>query len=160
MKRILAVLCLLAALPLTTAQDKQEQKFFRGATRTPPHKIAEALMTGKATLYNKIKPSALTQVAMVPPRLSTWGNNQYGDCVTAESAAAIAGYSTLRLGGAKEIFIPEANVIAWARSHGVLNGADLLSVIQDMQKDGIKDEGGVLRKEGVRPLWIFPTRHS
>jgi PKD repeat protein len=76
-----------------------------------------------------------------------WGNSQFGDCVTAESVFAIADYSTFL--GTPEIFVTEAATISWARNHGWLNGADLLSVIQDMQTDGIADENGVNRKAGA-----------
>lgn len=121
-------------------------KFPTGAKPTPPAKIAEAIRTGKATIHRAI--SAPPSVIYVPKRLSYWGNNQYGDCVTAESVFSMAAYSTY-IGLPKQIFITDAATISWARSHGWLEGAFLLDVIQDMQKDGIKDEDGVLRKAGT-----------
>lgn len=147
---VLFALCGLAP----TQEPPAKKVFFRGAKRTPAAKIAAALASGRAMLHAATV-KAPPQVAMVPPRLSMWGNSQYGDCVTAESAAAIAAYSTYVLGGSKEIFVTEAAVISWARAHGVLNGADLLSVIQEMQADGIKDENGVLRKEGTPSVVDF-----
>ncbi len=135
------------AVAFAPAQDQEKSdpvKFFTGANRTPVPKIVEAIKGGKAAIYRAI--AAPAQVITVPKRLSMWGNSQYGCCVTSESVFAIADYSTF-IGG-EEIFVTEATAIAWARAHGVLNGADLLSVIQDMQADGIKDEGGVLRKAG------------
>lgn len=117
----------------------------RGAKRTPFEKIIESIKTGKATIYRATAPPA--QVVVVPKRLSMWGNSQYGDCVSAESAFAIAAYSTYL--GMDEIFVTENAVIEWARIHGFLNGADLLEVMQAMQRDGIKDEKGILRKAGV-----------
>lgn len=157
------VLAVLAALPLVIGQEPAkgpDKKFQRGAKRTPPHKIADAMAKGTVGSHRPTKMSVPTQCVMIPPRLSVWGNDQYGDCVTAESAAAIAAYSTFIFGGAKEIFIPEANVINWARSHGVLNGADLLEVIQSMQADGIKDENGVLRKAGKPSVVNFTDEAS
>jgi len=61
--------------------------------------------------------------------MSSWNNYTYGDCVTAEEAFAKAT-------AAPQTFIDEATVVAWARAHGVLNGATLVHVLQMMQKDG------------------------
>ena len=55
-----------------------------------------------------------------------WGNDVHGDCVTAEEAFAKACNSP-------EIFISEADVIAWATRHGVLEGANLTEVMTWMQ---------------------------
>ncbi len=122
-----------------------EVKLMRGAKPTPPEKIIASLRAGTATIH-RMK-SAPAHVIVVPKRLSMWGNSQYGDCVSAESAFSMAAYSTYL--GLDEIFIPEQNVIDWARQHGFLNGADLLSVMQKMASDGIKDEKGTLRKAGT-----------
>lgn len=119
-------------------------KFFTGATPTPFQKIAASIKAGTASIHQPL--GAPPQVVTVPKRLSYWGNNQYGCCVTSESVFAIADYSTAI--GMEEIFVTDSTMIAWARAHGVLNGADLLDVIQNMQRDGIKDEKGVLRKAG------------
>lgn len=118
--------------------------FPRGAQRTPFSKIIEAVKSGNAGIYRATTPPP--QVIVVPKRLSYWGNNQYGDCVTAESVFAIAAYSTFL--GMDEIFVTDATTINWAQSHGWANGAALLDVIQDMQRDGIKDEKGTVRKAG------------
>lgn len=120
-------------------------KFPTGAKRTPFAKIIESIKVGKAGVYRAAAPPS--QVVVVPKRLSMWGNSQYGDCVSAESAFSMAAYSTYV--GLDEVFIPEANVITWARSHGFLNGAELLEVMQAMAADGIKDEKGILRKAGT-----------
>jgi hypothetical protein len=58
-----------------------------------------------------------------------WGNDVYGDCVTAEEAFAKACHHP-------EVFISDADVIAWATRHGVLNGANLPTVMTWMQDDG------------------------
>ncbi len=135
-----------AFVPASQEQEKKADpvKFMRGAQRTPVPKIVAALKAGTASIYRAA--AAPVQVVTVPPRLSMWGNSQFGCCVSSESAFAIADYSTYA--GDKEIFIPEATLISWARAHGWLNGADLLSVIEDMQADGVKDETGMVRKAG------------
>src|SRR5262249_45680230 len=46
-----------------------------------------------------------------------------------------------------EIFIPDADVIAWATKHGVLEGAYLTDVLTKMQKDGFP-EGSVMYDDG------------
>jgi hypothetical protein len=60
-----------------------------------------------------------------------WGNNQYGDCVTAEEAFKLACEKP-------EVFIDDGTVISWARAHGYLNGATLTDVLDSMQHDGFK----------------------
>lgn len=64
-----------------------------------------------------------------PPQLSIWGNDIHGDCVTAEEAFAKACH-------APEIFISQDEVIAWAQQHGVLEGANVMHVMDLMQSDG------------------------
>ncbi len=118
--------------------------FPTGAQRTSFPQIIESIKSGKSGVYRASAPPA--QVITIPKRLSYWGNNQYGVCVTTESVFAMADYSTAL--GIEQIFVTDAATIAWARSHGYLNGAQLLEVMQDMQRDGIKDEKGVLRKTG------------
>ena len=78
--------------------------------------------------------AAPPQVAYVPSQLDPWGNQQYGDCVTAEEAFKCATY-------VPEIFIPPSVVIDWARRHGVLNGAALTDVLDAMQRDGFQVGG-------------------
>ncbi len=134
------------SVPPAIEPPQINQQLPRGARRTPVEKIIESIRTGKAAIHRTLA-APPAQVIVVPPKLSMWGNSQYGDCVSAESAFSMAAYSTYV--GLDEIFIPEANVISWARSHGFLNGADLLEVIQAMQADGIKDDKGILRKAGV-----------
>jgi hypothetical protein len=65
----------------------------------------------------------------VPQQISWWGNDVHADCVTAEEAFAKACNNP-------EIFISDNEVISWATSHGVLENADLLKVMQWMQNDG------------------------
>lgn len=125
---------------------KAERKHKTGARRTPLAKITRELAAGRIGIHvagAKIPAS----VAMVPKQLSMLGNDQYGDCVTAESCYAIEAYSVYV--GLPEIVITDADAIAWAGAHGGLNGADLLTVIQQMGADGVKDSTGVLRKAGM-----------
>lgn len=66
--------------------------------------------------------------------MSSWNNYVYGDCVTAEEAFAKAT-------AAPQTFIPLNTVVAWATSHGVLNGASLTGVLTAMQTDGFPFNG-------------------
>lgn len=134
----------LAQQPVKVPDPPAVGQFPTGAQRTPFPKIIEAIKLSKASVFRASAPPP--QVVVVPKKLSYWGNNQYGDCVTAESVFAIAAYSTYI--GLDEIFVTDATTINWAKSHGYANGAQLLEVIQSMQADGIKDEKGVVRKAG------------
>src|SRR5579859_4647221 len=96
--------------------------FMTGARPSPRHKLL-------AAEPHKVVTAPPPQAAWIPAKLDMWGNDQYGDCVTAEEAFAKATYSP-------EIFIDAKTVEAWAKRHGFLNGADLTSVMDAMQKDG------------------------
>lgn len=98
--------------------------FLRGAHPTPRHKLLRA----KPFWPMGTPPPG---VAYVPKQLSVWGNNQHGCCVSSEEAFAKACYLP-------EIFIPEQTVIDWARRHNVLEGADLMQVMEMMAHDGFK----------------------
>lgn len=113
---------------VTTAPDQVDTKQFkRGAKPTPPHILA-------AAQFYCADVSFPTQAAWVPPHLSVWGNDQYGDCVTAEEAFARACYSP-------EIFISDQEVIRWAGQYDFLNGAFLPEVMHHMQKKGFQQDG-------------------
>jgi hypothetical protein len=58
-----------------------------------------------------------------------WGNDIFGDCVTAEEAFAKATNNP-------EIFIPFEVVEMWAFAHGTLNGANLSDVLTTMETQG------------------------
>lgn len=97
----------------------------RGAIPTPRHVLAAArphLTTIGAP------PSYLIR----PARISMWGNDVHGDCVTAEEAFAKACHQP-------EIFITDAQVTSWASRHNVLEGAYLSDVMTWMQTDGFTD---------------------
>jgi hypothetical protein len=101
----------------------------RGAIPSPAAFIASAPV--HQTLVGA-PPNFIT----IPAQLNMWGNDQYGDCVTAEEAFAKACNNP-------EIFIPEATVIAWATQHNVLNGASLSGVLQLMQTQGFSLNGNI-----------------
>jgi hypothetical protein len=69
-----------------------------------------------------------------PAKLSFWLNNQYGDCVTAEEAFAKACHTP-------EILISDAQVEKWAKHHNVLNGANLVDVLDAMTVKGFQQSG-------------------
>lgn len=94
----------------------------RGAIPSP--RIALAAATPHIAVPG-VPPSFLWK----PARLSFWGNDVHGDCVTAEEAFAKACNNP-------EIFIPDTDVDNWAARHGVLEGAYLTQVMQYMQNDG------------------------
>lgn len=77
----------------------------------------------------------------VPARLSMWGNDVHGDCVTAEEAFAKACHDP-------EILISDDTVIDWARRHGVLEGANLVEVMRWMQNFGFTN-GSDLCNDGA-----------
>jgi len=81
------------------------------------------------------------QFAMVPPVLHMFGNDAYGDCVSAEEGFA-------KLCGSPPVDVGDQVVIQWASRHGVLNGADLADVLDMMLTNGfavgptVYDDGG------------------
>lgn len=105
-----------------------------GATPTPRHALAMAEP-------HRARIATPAQFGIVPSQLSYWLNNQFGDCVTASEAYHKAVASLFA--GLPEVFIQDSVVKAWAQKNGVLNGADLLSVIQQQQKAGFSQGGNV-----------------
>ena len=99
----------------------------RGATASPRSTLAAAI---PHTPLVSAPPNFLT----IPHQLSSWGNFDHGDCVTAEEAFAKACHQP-------EIFISDQKVIGWAKTHGVLEGAYLHQVMQWMQNDGFRQNG-------------------
>jgi hypothetical protein len=97
----------------------------RGAIPSPRHALAAAMPHAAVS-------GAPVAYLLKPQRLSMWGNDVHGDCVTAEEAFAKAC-------NIPEIFIADDQVIAWATRHGVLEGANLVQVLQWMQNDGFTD---------------------
>jgi len=114
----------------------------RGARATPRHVLASS--TPLAALLG-----APPNYLLVPQRISMWGNDVHGDCVTAEEAFAKACYQP-------EIFISDQEVMNWATRHGVLEGAYLNQVLDWMRNDGfhqdskIYDDGSSLTVDWTR----------
>jgi hypothetical protein len=93
--------------------------------------------------------AAPSQIAYVPKYRSNFGNDRYGDCVTAEEGFA---KSCALPGVQPEIQIPEQTVIDLARRNGDLNGADLGDVLDKLARKGFVVGGQEYRdgpKQGV-----------
>jgi hypothetical protein len=110
--------------------------FPTGLRPTPRHRLAAAFPF-RPTLGMVL--ALPTWFGVAPKGCNMEGNDVDGDCVTAEEAAAIIAYSLYC--GIPEVDVPAAVAVAWATKHGVLNGADLEPVIQDMQTDGMTVNG-------------------
>ena len=99
----------------------------RGARPSPRHRLA-------AARPHQIFGITSAQVIWLPRKLSFWGNQVDGDCCTAEEACQ-------KGTGTSGVFIPDDVVIAWATKNGVLNGAELTQVIDDMMQSGFTVNG-------------------
>ena len=99
----------------------------RGALPSPRSVLAAA-----TPYVHAMTVGAPLQFLVKPARISMWGNDVHGDCVTAEEAFAKACNSP-------EIFISDADVMGWATRHGVLEGANIAQVMTWMQSDGFSD---------------------
>lgn len=116
----------------------------RGAIPTPRHKLAAA----RPYQYVRTPPS---QFAWGWVGLSYWGNDQYGDCVTAEEAFA-------KSVGASGILVPDAVVQSWACANGFLNGADLSDVLNAMETGGFPINGSTYNDGPATSVdWTNPT---
>lgn len=109
----------------------------RGAIPSPRSALAAARPHIRGAAAPPPPPNAIT----VPAQISMWGNDVHGDCVTAEEAFAKACNSP-------EIFISDNEVMSWASAHGVLEGANLVQVLQWMQTDGFP-EGSTMYDDGA-----------
>lgn len=110
-----------------------------GARPSPRHKLVSA---PKHVARADIPSSYL----VLPDKLNIYGNDRYGDCVTAEEGFAKACWSVQI--GLPELFLDPTVVVDWARAHGYLNGANLTDVMDDMRKDGIKGPDGKYYHDG------------
>lgn len=101
----------------------------------------------KAFASPAFKPTTAIPTAwgVIPPKLDVWGNSTWGDCVSAEEAAAKAMFSVMC--GLTEVFIPANVLTAWAKKHGYLNGAVITEVMDTMASEGIVVDG-VTYKDG------------
>ncbi len=105
----------------------EEAGKMRGAKPTPRHKLQAA----KPHIIRAFPP----EFAVIPSQLDMWGNDQFGDCVTAEECFAKAAWS--KMCGLPETFITAAEAVSWARQHGYLNGAILTDVMDTMASNGL-----------------------
>ena len=105
-----------------------------GALPSPRHKLA-GMEPYKAA-------AAPAQWGIVAPSYKMWGNDEFGVCVTSEEAANIANVTAAM--GIPQHVLANLTVTAWAKRHGVLNGATLTEVMDDLQqakRDGLIDQG-------------------
>jgi hypothetical protein len=102
-----------------------EMSIKRGAVPSARHELAAAAPFAQLI-------GAPPNFIILPAKISMWGNDVHGDCVTAEEAFA-------KTCNNPEIFISDADVIAWATRHNVLEGANLVQVMQWMQGDGFAE---------------------
>lgn len=115
----------------------------RGAIPSPRSELA-------AATPHVPRAAAPLNFLTVPPRISMWGNDVHGDCVTAEEAFAKACNNP-------EVFVSDTDVIAWATRHGVLEGANLTQVMQWMQNDGFAENGYTYDDGGYSSVnWTNP----
>jgi uncharacterized protein with PIN domain len=105
----------------------------RGAIPTPRNVLA-------AATPHRALVAAPPNFVRIPKKIAMWGNDIHGDCVTAEEAFAKACNNP-------EVFIPDNDAVAWAKNHGVLEGAGLVQVMQFMQNDGFA-EGPTIYDDG------------
>lgn len=118
------------------------KNFPRGAKPTSPEKKAKARKF-------QVMGMGPDQFAVIPQHLQMWGNDTYGDCVSAEEAFAKAAYSLQA--GVSELTATDGEVVQWANSHGFLNGAELGEVLDAMHSQGMSI-GSVTYKDGEKQL--------
>lgn len=114
--------------------QQEPHHFPRGAKPSPRYKLCAAPSFRAAF-------APPPQVAWVPKKLSYFGNDRMGDCVSAEEGFAKYCYGLDGQGGGKEnglYSIDDNTVISWAQRHGYANGADLSSVLQSMSQSGFQ----------------------
>ena len=120
----------------------------RGANASPRSALA-------AAMPHVAEAGAPPNFLTLPHRISSWGNFDHGDCVTAEEAFAKACHHP-------EIFITDQIAMNWAQRHGVLEGANLHQVLQWMQNDGFQENGHAYDDGQIYSVdWTTPsTLHS
>lgn len=106
-----------------------------GRNKTPKRGAAPSLRSAlAAAMPHAAVAGAPPNFLTLPHQISSWGNFDHGDCVTAEEAFAKACHQP-------EIFITDQVAMTWADKHGVLEGANLHQVLQWMQKGGFQENG-------------------
>jgi hypothetical protein len=107
---------------------KTGKPFARGLRPTSRARIAGA------TPFRKPKTTIPPSCLIAPATMSMWLNDVDGDCVTARSAFNMA---------CAGVLIADATVLAWCNANGTLNGADLLSVLTQMQASGFAQDSNI-----------------
>ena len=108
--------------------------FKTGLRPTSAHKLADLISRGLLRVHSP-RGKSPASFAMIPKQRDMFGNDQYGDCVTAEECFNISAVSAYCTGTA--YMVAQATWMAFANKYNLLNGADLPSVIQYMQQDGM-----------------------
>lgn len=111
-----------------------QTKFKTGAIATPRWKLAAA----RPHFCRGTTPTQWPNT--LPAFLEMWLNATYGDCVTAEEAAAKAFWSVIC--GLAETKITDATVKAFCDKYDFLNGANLTDVMDKMIQDGFQQDAG------------------
>src|SRR5208283_549468 len=99
----------------------------RGAIPSPRQKLA-------AATPHKLIGATPPNYLIIPKKISFWGNDVDGDCVTAEEAFAKACNNP-------EVFVTDQVAINWATQHHFLNGAVLSDVLETMVTTGFQQGG-------------------
>ena len=111
----------------------------RGAKASPPEKIAAA------PSHKKV--GATPPIFLYPlnnfKNLAFWGNDVYGDCVTAEEAFA-------KTCNEPPIVVPNQLAIDWATTNGYLNGAVISEVVEKMTQTGFLINGDIYGDGGAK----------
>lgn len=102
-------------------------QLLRGAKPSPRHRLA-------AAMPHRVVTPTPPQFLWFPNRLDMWLNDKYGCCVSAEECFAKACYSP-------EIFITEDTLLAFAQKNNLLNGSDLITVLDLMETNGFPQDG-------------------
>lgn len=104
----------------THFDEKTGQPFKLGLIPTPPE------VQAKVARFCAPERAAIPTAVAFNPKLQMWGNDQYGDCVSAQEAFAKACCG---------IQISDSDLISWAGRHGLLNGAMLPDVMDLLVRD-------------------------
>ncbi len=105
-----------------------------GALPTPRHLLAKAV-----PFFAPVGAAPPEHVGgRVPKFRSMFGNDRYGDCVSAEEAFTKTSVNPELFNSQSAVDQLSTVCIAWARSHGVLNGASLDYVLDSMYEKGFQ----------------------
>ena len=135
MRSVLSALAALAAGACAWGDDPAPV-YQTGARPSPP-----AVLQTAPHFLRDGKIGAPAQFCRIPDRVHIWGNNRYGDCVTAEEAFS-------KITAHPHVWVSEQEVIDWARRNNVLNGATLSEVLDEMRVRGLLAGDGKRYQDG------------